>query len=53
MVPVIARAQMSRQEWLEWLTKCCRFDPRMMFDAQGNRKRSPNSTTMNLRPLQG
>ena len=38
MAPVIAEAQMSRTEWLEWLTKCCRFDPRKMFDANGRPK---------------
>jgi phage terminase small subunit len=37
--PVIAQAQMSRTEWLERLTKCCRFDLRKMFDAQGRPKK--------------
>ena len=39
MAPVIANAQMSRTEWLERLTKCCRFDPRKMFDALGRPKK--------------
>jgi phage terminase small subunit len=38
MKPVIVKAQMSRQEWLELVEKCCRFDPRRMFDAMGNPK---------------
>jgi phage terminase small subunit len=38
MAPVIAKAQMSRQEWLQLLTKCCRFDVRKMFDATGKPK---------------
>jgi phage terminase small subunit len=36
--PVIADAQMTRTEWLQWLTKCCRFDPRKLFDATGKPK---------------
>ncbi len=28
MAPVIAKVQMSRTEWLQRLTNCCRFDPR-------------------------
>jgi phage terminase small subunit len=39
MAPVIAQAQMTRTEWLQRLTRCCRFDPRKMFDAQGKPKR--------------
>ena len=39
MAPVIANAQMSRMEWLERLTGCCRFDPRKMFDARGRPKK--------------
>ncbi len=35
MAPVIAEAQMTRTEWLQWLTKCCRFDPRKLFDSTG------------------
>jgi hypothetical protein len=35
MAPVIAEAQMTRTEWLQWLTKCSRFDPRKLFDATG------------------
>jgi hypothetical protein len=38
MAPVIAQAQMTRTEWLQLLTKCCRFDPRKMFDATGKLK---------------
>ncbi len=38
MTPVIAELQMNRKEWLEWLTKCCRFDPRKMFDVMGKPK---------------
>jgi hypothetical protein len=38
MKPVIAKAPMSRQEWLNLVEKCCRFDPRKMFDAMGNPK---------------
>ena len=38
MAPVIAGAQMSRAEWLERITRCCRFDPRKMFDSMGNLK---------------
>jgi phage terminase small subunit len=38
MAPVIAQAQMTRTEWLQRLTKCCRFDPRKMFDADGKPK---------------
>ena len=38
MAPVIADAQMSRLEWLELLTRCCRFDPRKMFDTKGTLK---------------
>ncbi len=36
--PVIAQAQMTRTEWLQRLTRCCRFDPRKMFDATGKLK---------------
>jgi hypothetical protein len=35
MLPVIAKVQMDRTEWLQRLTRCCRFDPRKIFDAQG------------------
>jgi terminase small subunit-like protein len=38
MAPVIAKAQMSRTEWLQIITKCCRFDPRKTFDAHGKPK---------------
>jgi phage terminase small subunit len=38
MAPVIAEAQMTRMEWLRILTKCCRFDPRKLFDATGKLK---------------
>jgi terminase small subunit-like protein len=38
MAPVIAEAQMTRTEWLTILTKCCRFDPRKLFDAHGKPK---------------
>lgn len=34
--PVIERAQMSREEWLERLTRTCLADPRKMFDDHGN-----------------
>ena len=39
MEPVIAQAQMTRTEWLQRLTRCCRFDPRKMFDAHGKLRR--------------
>ena len=51
MAPVIAQAQMTRMEWLERITQCCRFDPRKIFDARGSRKRSSSWTTMRPRPL--
>jgi phage terminase small subunit len=35
MEPVIAQTQMTRTEWLQRLARCCRFDPRKMFDAHG------------------
>ncbi len=38
MASMIAETQMSRTEWLKWLTKCCRFDPRKMFDTNGKPK---------------
>jgi phage terminase small subunit len=38
MAPVIAKAQMTRTEWLQRLTRTCRFDPRKMFDAEGKPK---------------
>jgi phage terminase small subunit len=38
MAPVIAEAQMTRTEWLQRLARCCRFDPRKMFDAHGKPK---------------
>jgi hypothetical protein len=38
IAPVIAEAQMTRTEWLRILTKCCRFDPRKLFDATGKLK---------------
>ncbi len=38
MAPVIAKAQLTRTEWLQLLTRCCRFDPRKMFDATGKLK---------------
>ena len=40
MAPVIAETQMTRRDWLIWLTKCCRFDPRKMFDTNGKPKNS-------------
>ena len=49
MAPVIADAQMSRKEWLERLTKCCRFDPVRCLMQWANRKRSLNSTRMSGR----
>ena len=39
MAPVIASAQMTRSEWLERVTQCCRFDPRKMFDLLGRPKK--------------
>ena len=38
MAPVIAQTQMTRTEWLQRLARCCRFDPRKMFDAHGKPK---------------
>jgi phage terminase small subunit len=38
MAPVIAKTQMTRMEWLQRLTMCCRYDPRKMFDAHGKPK---------------
>ena len=38
MAPVIADAQMTRAEWVERLTRCCRFDPRKLFDSTGKLK---------------
>jgi hypothetical protein len=38
MAPVIAQTQMTRTEWLQQLARCCRFDPRKMFDAHGKPK---------------
>ena len=35
---LIALAQMSRTEWLQIITKCCRFEFRKMFDAMGKLK---------------
>ena len=35
MAPVIAQAQMTRTEWLQRLTSCCRYDARRMFDVHG------------------
>lgn len=49
MAPVIAEAQMTRTEWLQWLTKCSRFDPRKLFDATVS-YRLPNLARMNRRP---
>lgn len=34
--PVIAKAQMSREQWLEQIARVAMFDPRKMFDARGN-----------------
>jgi hypothetical protein len=33
--PVIATAQMSREQWLEQIARVAMFDPRKMFDAKG------------------
>jgi phage terminase small subunit len=38
MAPVIAQTQMTRTEWLQRLARCCRFDPRKLFDATGKLK---------------
>jgi hypothetical protein len=50
MAPVIAEAQMSRTEWLQWLTKCCRFDPRKFFDATGKPRPITASFALRIRP---
>lgn len=34
--PVIAKAQLSRERWLEHIANIIEADPRKMFDAQGN-----------------
>ena len=36
MQPVIERAQLSREEWLEGLARICLADVRKMFDSWGN-----------------
>ena len=36
MQPVIERAQLSREEWLEGLARLCLADVRKMFDELGN-----------------
>jgi len=36
--PVIQRARMCREEWLEALARICRADVRKMFDSHGNPK---------------
>ncbi len=36
MQPVIERAQMTREEWLEKLARICLADVRKMFDEHGN-----------------
>ena len=36
MQPVIERARMSREEWLESLARICLADVRKMFDSCGN-----------------
>src|SRR5687767_6348029 len=36
MQPIIERAQLSREEWLERLARICRADIRKMFDEHGN-----------------
>ena len=37
MEPLIRRAQLSREEWLEGLARICLADARKMFDSSGNR----------------
>lgn len=36
MQPVIARAQLTREEWLARIARIVLFDPRKMFDSLGN-----------------
>ena len=36
MQPVIAKARLSREQWLEHLARLILFDPRKMFDNHGN-----------------
>ena len=36
---LIALAQMSCTEWLQIITKCCRFEFRKMFDTTGKPKK--------------
>ncbi len=38
MAPVIAKAQLTREKWLESIGRIARFDPRKMFDSHGNPK---------------
>ncbi len=38
MQPVIAKAQLTREQWLESIARLAMFDPRKMFDAHGNPK---------------
>lgn len=35
MQPVIAKARLTREQWLERLARIVLFDPRKMFDAHG------------------
>ncbi len=36
MAPVIAKAQLTREQWLESIARIAMSDPRKMFDAHGN-----------------
>lgn len=36
MQPVIAKARLTREQWLERLARIALFDPRNMFDSHGN-----------------
>ncbi len=36
MQPVIAKARLTREQWLEQLARLILFDPRKMFDSHGN-----------------
>ena len=36
MQPVIAKARLTREQWLERLARIVLFDPRKMFDSHGN-----------------
>lgn len=42
--PVAEQAQMKRREWLDRMTRCARFDPRLMFDHEGNPRQIDDMT---------